>query len=363
MTDQTATDEPTDDLGATPTVEADLPTLVELCKKRGIIFPSSEIYGGFRSTWDYGPLGVELKENIKRQWWRTMVQLRDDVVGLDASILMHPQVWEASGHLANFSDPLVECEKCHKRFREDHLREDIAAGVPDTTPAPSAAGGSPTRATSTSCSRPSRGRSRTTRRRCGCAPRPPRRCSSTSPRPAAVTAEGPVRHRADRQVVPQRDHAGQLHLPHARVRADGDGVLRRARDRRGVAPVLDRPPDGLVRRARDPRENLRIREHEEDELSHYAKRHRRRRVLLPGPVDAVERARGHRQPHRLRPQGHEKVSGQDLTYYDQPNDKRYHPYVIEPAAARPAPRWRSSTTPTASRRRPTQTARCSRAPS
>ena len=92
-----------------------------LAKRRGFVFPSSEIYGGAGSTWDYGPLGVELKNNIKRAWWRAMVQLREDVVGLDAAIIMHPKVWEASGHVENFTDPLVECGNCRKRFRIDEL--------------------------------------------------------------------------------------------------------------------------------------------------------------------------------------------------------------------------------------------------
>jgi glycyl-tRNA synthetase len=92
-----------------------------LAKRRGFVFPSSEIYGGAGSTWDYGPLGVELKNNIKRAWWRAMVQLRDDVVGIDAAIIMHPRVWEASGHVENFTDPLVECGNCKKRFRIDEL--------------------------------------------------------------------------------------------------------------------------------------------------------------------------------------------------------------------------------------------------
>jgi len=100
--------------------------LVSLCKRRGIVFPSSEIYGGSRSAWDYGPLGVELKENIRRQWWRAMVQTRDDVVGLDSAVILAPEVWKASGHLDAFVDPLVECQSCHKRFREDHLREELA---------------------------------------------------------------------------------------------------------------------------------------------------------------------------------------------------------------------------------------------
>ena len=109
---------PADDPG--PSV-ASLETIVSLSKRRGFIFPSSEIYGGINAVWDYGPLGVELKNNVKRAWWRAMVQERDDIVGLDAGIIMAPQVWVTSGHVANFSDPLVECQTCRRRFRLDEL--------------------------------------------------------------------------------------------------------------------------------------------------------------------------------------------------------------------------------------------------
>ena len=102
-----------------------LEKIVSLCKRRGFVFPSSEIYGGFASIYDYGPYGVELENNIKRAWWKTMVQEREDIVGLDAAIFMHPKVWEASGHIAGFSDPLIECKNCHSRWRVDHLLEDI----------------------------------------------------------------------------------------------------------------------------------------------------------------------------------------------------------------------------------------------
>jgi len=105
----------------TPT-KVDMEKIVSLCRRRGFIFPSSEIYGGLSSCWDYGPLGVELKRNIKQAWWRAVVQERDDMVGLDASILMHPQTWEASGHLKGFADPLVECKSCHLRWRSDDLQ-------------------------------------------------------------------------------------------------------------------------------------------------------------------------------------------------------------------------------------------------
>src|SRR5258708_37384560 len=93
--------------------------LVALCKRRGFIFQSSEIYGGLQGFWDYGPLGAELKRNVKNEWWKSMVQLREDVVGIDDSIIMNPTVWEKSGHVEAFSDPLVECKICNARFRAD----------------------------------------------------------------------------------------------------------------------------------------------------------------------------------------------------------------------------------------------------
>jgi len=101
--------------------------VVSLSKRRGFVYPSSEIYGGTRSAWDYGPLGVELKENIKREWWNSVVRSRADVVGLDSSVILAPQVWVASGHVEAFVDPLTECTSCHKRFREDQLLEDFEA--------------------------------------------------------------------------------------------------------------------------------------------------------------------------------------------------------------------------------------------
>jgi len=100
-----------------------LENVISLCKRRGFVFPCGEIYGGTRSAWDYGPLGVELKENIKRQWWRSVVTGRDDVVGLDSSVILPREVWVASGHVGVFTDPLTECQSCHKRYRADHLEE------------------------------------------------------------------------------------------------------------------------------------------------------------------------------------------------------------------------------------------------
>ncbi len=107
-------------------VQSNVDAVVNLAKRRGLVFPCGEIYGGTRSAWDYGPLGIELKNNIKDQWWRTMVTSRDDVVGLDSSVILPRQVWVASGHVEVFTDPLIECTNCHKRHRQDHLQEAYA---------------------------------------------------------------------------------------------------------------------------------------------------------------------------------------------------------------------------------------------
>ncbi len=103
--------------------QSKLDQVISLAKRRGFVFQAGEIYGGSRSAWDYGPLGTELKENIKRQWWQAFVRGREDMVGLDSSIILPKAVWEASGHVATFTDPLVECTNCHKRHRQDHLIE------------------------------------------------------------------------------------------------------------------------------------------------------------------------------------------------------------------------------------------------
>ncbi len=108
--------------------------LVALAKQRGFVYPSSEIYGGFAAVYDYGPLGVELVNNIKKAWWKAMVQMRDDIVGLDSAIFMHPKIWEASGHVGGFSDPLTECRSCHTRSRVDHLLEEIGVTADEKMP-------------------------------------------------------------------------------------------------------------------------------------------------------------------------------------------------------------------------------------
>jgi glycyl-tRNA synthetase len=114
--------------------ETPMDRMVSLCKRRGFVFPSSEIYGGLGSTWDYGPLGAELKRNVKDAWWGAMVHQRDDIEGLDAAILMHPRVWETSGHVSHFTDPLVDCKTCKSRFREDELDSARCPQKPSKSP-------------------------------------------------------------------------------------------------------------------------------------------------------------------------------------------------------------------------------------
>ena len=121
------------------TTAVSMDTIVALCKRRGFIYPSSDVYGGLASAWDYGPLGAALKNRLRDAWWREMTQLHDNIVGIDASILMHPRVWEASGHVENFTDPLVDCRKCKARFRADHIDDPQGAcprcGKRELTPA------------------------------------------------------------------------------------------------------------------------------------------------------------------------------------------------------------------------------------
>ena len=273
--------------------------LVSLCKRRGFVFQSSEIYGGLGSVWDYGPLGVELKKNVKDRWWRAMVHARDDIEGLDAAILMHPKVWEASGHVAGFTDPLVDCKTCKARFRADklagravpaeaqqaagrahHLRADRAPAVqPDVQDLHGAGrgvggGGVPA---------PGDGAGH---------------LRQLPERAAGLPPEDAVRHRADRQGVPQRDHPGQLHLPHPRVRADGDAVLREAGHRRRVVRALAGMADGLAPRPRAQPGQAALAPARSGRAGALREGRLRHRVRVPV---RLERDRGDPQPDRLRP--------------------------------------------------------------
>ena len=275
--------------------------IVALCKRRGFIFPSSEIYGGLGSTYDYGHYGVLLKTNVKNEWWRAMLQDRDDIVALDSAILQHPRVWEASGHLAGFTDPMVDCSTCKQRFRADHLDELQCPQKPSKHP-----GEGPDcdlteardfnlmfETTVGPVKDSGVDRLPAPRDRAG-------HLHQLQERPAVRPQEAAVRHRAGRQVVPQRDHAratsSSARASSSRWRwssscrpAEADAVVRVLvrRALRAGTPDLGIRPDHLRLRAARGRRALALLE-----------RHERRRVPLP---DRLVRARGHRQPRQLRP--------------------------------------------------------------
>ena len=303
--------------------DVSMDTIVNLCKRRGIILPNSEIYGGLRSTWDYGPLGVELKNNVKRAWWRWMVQLRDDVVGLDSAILLvaarlgglrprrrlHrparrvPELPPALPRRPSRGQELPEL-----RPGQVHRPAELQPDVQDVR-------------------RPGRGRH-------GRRLAPPgdgaghlRRLQAG---PVDVADEDPVRHRADRQVVPQRDHPGQLHLPDARVRADGDGVLRQAGHGRAVAPDLDRRAQGVVpalRLDREPTCACASTRRTSSRTTRSARSTSSTRSRSPtGASSRASRTAPTSTSRRIR-----RRPGTDLTYFDDANDERFIPYVIEPA--------------------------------
>ncbi|MGH2758206.1 MAG: glycine--tRNA ligase [Actinomycetota bacterium] len=317
-------------------------TIVSLCKRRGLVFPSSEIYGGLRSTWDYGPLGVELKNNVKRAWWRWMVQLREDVVGLDSAILLSPRVWEASGHVEVFTDPLVECLNCHQRFRADHLPGFHApqSGHDSDQTIDVAAGAK--------C--PNCGNDR-----------------FTDPRNFNLmfkTHIGPVED--DASVAWLRPETAQgIFVDFKQVQASTRRKVPFGIAQTGTSFRNEITPGNFIYRTRefeqmemeyfvkpgtdeewhqywiDERlawwkrygitpENLRVREHEADELSHYAKRTVDIEYAFPftdwGELEGI----ANRTDFDLK--AHQERSGVDLTYFDDDTEERFIPYVVEPAA-------------------------------
>jgi glycyl-tRNA synthetase len=299
-------------------------TVVNLCKRRGIVFPSSEIYGGLRSAWDWGPLGIELKRNVKNEWWRTMVHLRDDVVGLESSILMSRKVWEASGHVETFTDPLVECTNCHHRFRADHI--DLSKTCPD----------------------------------CGRGP------SWTEPRQFNLmfkTHMGPVEDSA--HVVYLRPETAQgMFVDFGTVLATSRKKIPFGVAQQGKSFRNEITPGNFVFRTREfeqmeieffvepgtddrwhdywlkermqwfldlglSSERIRLREHDQDELSHYAKRTFDIEYDFPGMGWSELEGIANRTDFDLK--AHAAHSGEDLSYFDQETDSRYVPFVIEPA--------------------------------
>ncbi|HEX9711240.1 MAG TPA: glycine--tRNA ligase [Actinomycetota bacterium] len=323
--------------------DVSMDTIVNLCKRRGMIFPSSEIYGGVRSTWDYGPLGVELKRNVKDAWWKHMVQLREDVVGLDAAILMHPKTWEASGHVETFSDPLVECLNCHQRFRADHLPGFHApqSGHED-------GGESVDMAKGAKC--PNCGQGTFTDARnfnlmfktyMG-----PLEESSAVVWLRPETAQGifvnfsTVQQTARRKIPFGIAQVGKsfrneitpgnfIYRTREFEQMEMEFFCEPGTDERWHQYWIDERL-AWYKRYGIREQNLRLREHEPDELSHYSKRTVDVEYAFPftdwGELEGI----ANRTDFDLGQ--HQKFSGQDLTYYDQENDRRYLPFVIEPAA-------------------------------
>ncbi len=317
-------------------------TIASLAKRRGIVFPSSEIYGGLRSSWDYGPLGVELRRNIRNAWWRAMVQLRDDVVGLESSIIMASRVWEASGHVEVFTDPLVECLNCHMRFRADHIPGFHApqSGHEDDDTTVDVAHGA-------RC--PNCGNDRFTD------PRNFNLMFKTHMGPvedegAVVylrpeTAQGMfVDFRTVQQTIRLKIPFGiaQIGKSFRNEITPGNFIFRLREFEQMEMEFFVEPGtddewfeywvsqrfqwfvDLGVRK-----ERLRLRPHEPDELAHYAKAATDVEYEFPfgwGELEGI----ANRTDFDLR--RHQESSGEDLSYYDQENERRYLPFVIEPAA-------------------------------
>jgi glycyl-tRNA synthetase len=316
-------------------------TIVNLCKRRGIIFPNSEIYGGLRATWDYGPLGVELKNNVKRAWWRAVVQRREDVVGLDAAILMSPRVWEASGHVQSFTDPLVECLNCHQRFRADHLPGFHApqSGHESTETVDMARGAK--------C--PNCGNDKFTD------PRNFNLMFKTYMGPVEEetalvwlrpeTAQGifvdfPLVQAASRRKIPFG--IAQIGKAFRNEITPGNFTFRTREFEQMELEFFVEPgtDDEWHDRWLKDRfdwyiaygirgENLRLREHESDELAHYAKRTYDIEYQFPFGWSELEGI-ANRTDFDLRQ--HQEHSGKEVTYFDQERGERYIPYVIEPSA-------------------------------
>ena len=304
--------------------KVDMEKIVSLCKRRGFVFPSSEIYGGLGSCWDYGPMGVELKRNIKDAWWKAMVQERDDVVGIDTSIMMHPSVWKASGHIDSFTDPLVECKSCHLRWRADETASDK-------------------------------------QRRC-------QKCGGelTEPRMFNLmfkTSMGPVEEEASTVYLRPETAQG--------IFVNFENVITTSRKRLplGIAQTgksfrNEITPGNFIFRTREfehmeleyfvkpgtdetwldywvkerfdwylklgiEKENLRLRQHGKDELAHYAKGCYDIEYLFPMGWSELEGI-ANRGDYDLTQ--HSKYSGKDMRYYNAESAERYIPYVIEPSA-------------------------------
>ena len=316
---------------------ADMDKILSLSKRRGFVFQSSEIYGGLGSTWDYGPLGVELKRNVKDAWWRSVVSGRDDIVGLDAAILMHPRTWEASGHLENFSDPLVECRECNQRFRQDHLLED--AGI-DTSAAVSAD-------TAKALRCPDCNGELTDPRRFNLMFRTfmgPVEDTANEVWLRPETAQGifvnfPNVVNSSRKKLPFG--IGQIGKSFRNEITPGNFTFRTREFEQMEVEFFVRPEtdlEWLDRWVHDRfqwyvdlgirPENLRLRRHGPDELAHYAKDCYDIEYRFPWGWAELEGI-ADRTDFDLKQ--HAEFSGEDLSYFDDELQSRYYPYVIEPS--------------------------------
>jgi glycyl-tRNA synthetase len=313
----------------------DLDTIVSLAKRRGFVFPTAELYGGFANTYDYGPLGVELKRNIRNQWWKSMVQERDDVVGVDAALMTNPKVWEASGHVANFTDPLVDCMACKRRFRADHLEEgqygEVKRDAAGKVVCPYDGG------------------------------------ELTEPRQFNMmfkTQVGPVADDESIAYLPPETAQGifinfenvvtsmRKRLPFgiAQTRVSfrneitpGRFIFRTLEFEQMEMEYFCRPGTDLewyrywvderlrwyVEELGIGRERLRLREHEKEELSHYSAGTTDIEYLFPwgwGELEGV----ADRTDFDLK--AHAATSGHDISYFDEETKEHIVPYVVEPAA-------------------------------
>jgi len=301
--------------------KVDMDKIVSLCKRRGLIYPSSEIYGGLASCWDYGPMGVELKRNVRDAWWKSIVHERDDVVGLDTSIMMHPGVWAASGHIDSFTDPLVECKSCHLRWRATEIEDKKCP-------------------------------------KCG--------GELTEPRMFNLmfkTSMGPVEEEASTIYLRPETAQG--------IFVNFDNVITTSRKKLplGIAQIgksfrNEITPGNFIFRTREfehmeleyfvkpgtdeewldywvkerfdwyvklgiRKENLRLRQHGKDELAHYARDCYDVEYLFPMGWSELEGIANRGDFDLIQ---HAKYSGKELGYYDNEAGEKYVPYVIEPSA-------------------------------
>jgi glycyl-tRNA synthetase len=302
----------------------DLEQIVNLCKRRGFVYPSAEIYGGFRSSYDYGPLGSLMLRNVKDAWVRSMVQERDDVVLIDASILSPPQVWEASGHLANFTDPLVDCTNCKQRFRMDHLED------PNVCPNCGAKG----------LFTEARAFNLMFKTQAG-----PVEGSGADVYLRPETAQGMFINFANvLQTSRKKPPFGiaQVGKSFRNEITPGNFIFRTREFEQMELEFFVPPADGpkwyeywcaermdWYVRLGMPREMLRLRPHGDDELSHYSTGTSDVEFLFPWGWGELE---GVAQRTDFDLTQHSKASGERLDFFDQATNERYVPYVIEPAA-------------------------------